>query len=82
MEDLCFKSNQLISNYYKLTKWLDQHNNVPINRLICLDAETVLYIDINVDKSFYDTDLGKERTVRRDLEEKLQGKHRLSFTAN
>lgn len=25
-----------------------------------MDAETVLYIDINVDKRFYDTDLGKE----------------------
>lgn len=33
---------------------------MPINRLIFLDAETVLYIDINVDKRFYDTDLGKK----------------------
>lgn len=62
-------------------EWLDQHNNVPINRLIFVDAETVLYIDINVDKRFYNSDLGKEDCTR-DLEEKLQGKHRLSFTTN
>lgn len=36
-----------------------------INRLVFLDTETILYIDINIDKRFYDIDLGKEDCTQR-----------------